>query len=88
MSKEDIFGDICQRMDSSDIEDIFRDNIRNKYNDTELNVLKNLIINLSKLNLLNRDMYDKHFRKELINIKGFMKKVPSKVDINIIYKAI
>tara|TARA_Y100000385_G_scaffold287806_1_gene352901 strand:+ start:3659 stop:5737 length:2079 start_codon:yes stop_codon:yes gene_type:complete len=86
MSKEDIFGDICQRMDSSDIEDIFRDNIRNKYNDTELNVLKNLIINLSKLNLLNRDMYDKHFRKELINIKGFMKKVPSKVDINIIYK--
>lgn len=86
MEIENVFEDISQRIDNNDIEDIFKKSNLYRYNDKELEFIKKILINLSNKTYKNRNEYDKYLRLELSNIKGKLKRVPSKVDLNIIYK--
>ena len=86
MNHEDVFEDMCVRMKDDDIEDIFKERINNKYTTKQLDIIKNIIINLSKLKFIDRRDYDKQLRVEFSNVKGKLNRVPSKVDLNILYK--
>ena len=86
MNSEDIFADMRISMNSKDIEDIFKERINNKYTANQLDAIKNIILSISKINLKDREHYNKQLRVEFSNIKGLLNRVPSKIDLNIVYK--
>ena len=77
MDHEDVFADMCVRMKEDDIEDIFKERINNKYTTKQLDIIKNIIINLSKLKLKDRKDYDKP--KTRNNQKKLLEELKTKI---------
>ena len=64
MNSEDIFADMRISMNSKDIEDIFKERINNKYTANQLDAIKNIILSISKINLKDKEHYNKQLRVE------------------------
>ena len=78
------FGDITSNVTNNDIEDIF--NRKSKFNDSELDTLKEILINLNSQEYPDRKTYDKTIKQIMHEYKGKLNGFPSKVELNILNK--
>uniref|UniRef100_A0A6C0EJ69 tRNA carboxymethyluridine synthase n=1 Tax=viral metagenome TaxID=1070528 RepID=A0A6C0EJ69_9ZZZZ len=78
------FGDINLNLKESDLEDIFKE--KTNYTKEDLEIIKNIIIELSKHDYINKKHYTQTMNSVIKLHIANLPKFPSKIELNIIYR--